>query len=109
MRLSNRGAVTVRADGQSAPQPAQVMSDYTASPPFITSVTTPNILSIMDNSGSMTNRACESSSCGKLPDGSTGSPLFAGWGTFLSLPAGGFAFYHGQVIPSAGTVSPTVP
>ncbi len=50
---------------------AQVMSDYTASPPFITSVTTPNILFIMDNSGSMTNRACESSSCGKLPDGST--------------------------------------
>src|SRR5439155_902845 len=32
---------------------AQVISDYTAFPPFITNVTTPNILIIMDNSGSM--------------------------------------------------------
>ncbi len=50
---------------------AQSNADYTSTPPFISSVVTPNILILMDNSGSMTNRACESSSCGKLPDGST--------------------------------------
>src|SRR5574341_415587 len=50
---------------------AQVITDYTASPPFVTSVTVPNILIIMDNSGSMTNRACEATTCGKLADGST--------------------------------------
>lgn len=43
----------------------------------------------------------------KLPDGSDGSPLFAGWGTFLSLPGGGFAMYQGQVKPSQGIISPS--
>src|SRR2546422_2567488 len=50
---------------------AQVMSDYTASPPFITNVTIPNILIIMDNSGSMEGPACDPSGCGVLPDGTT--------------------------------------
>src|SRR5688572_9419857 len=55
------------------------MTDYTASPPFITSTTTPNILIIMDNSGSMEARACEATSCGVLPDGTTSTSV-----TFLN-------------------------
>jgi len=51
--------------------PTRVNADYTASPPFVSNIATPNILIIMDNSGSMSNRACESSSCGVLPDGTT--------------------------------------
>ena len=46
-------------------------ADYTASPPFVSGATTPNIIILMDNSGSMSNRACESTSCGILADGST--------------------------------------
>ncbi len=46
-------------------------ADYTAVPPFVSSATTPNIIILMDNSGSMSNRACESTSCGTLADGST--------------------------------------
>jgi type IV pilus assembly protein PilY1 len=50
---------------------AQSNADYTAQPQFISNVVTPNILIIMDNSGSMSNRACESTSCGILSDGTT--------------------------------------
>jgi hypothetical protein len=50
---------------------AQSNADYASTPPFIDAVATPNILIIMDNSGSMTNRACESSSCGILSSGAT--------------------------------------
>jgi type IV pilus assembly protein PilY1 len=46
-------------------------ADYTAVPPFVSNATTPNIIVVMDNSGSMSNRACESTSCGTLSDGST--------------------------------------
>ncbi len=46
-------------------------ADYTATPPFVSNATTPNIVIIMDNSGSMSNRACESTSCGVLPSGAT--------------------------------------
>ncbi len=46
-------------------------ADYTAAPPFVSNATTPNIIILMDNSGSMSNRACESTSCGTLADGST--------------------------------------
>jgi len=50
---------------------AQVNADYTTTPPFVNDVAVPNILIIMDNSGSMENRACESTSCGVLPSGAT--------------------------------------
>lgn len=50
---------------------AQSNADYTAQPQFVSNVVTPNILIIMDNSGSMSNRACEAASCGILSDGST--------------------------------------
>jgi len=50
---------------------AQSNADYAAQPQFVSNVVTPNILIIMDNSGSMSNRACEVSSCGILPNGST--------------------------------------
>ncbi len=46
-------------------------ADYTAVPPFVSTTTTPNIMILMDNSGSMSIRACESTSCGDLPNGST--------------------------------------
>src|SRR5256886_10610446 len=60
---------------------AQVISDYTAFPPFITNVTTPNILIIMDNSGSMEGRACDPTACGVLPDGTTSTNQ-----SFVSTP-----------------------
>jgi len=43
---------------------AQANADYTSTPPFVNDIAVPNILIIMDNSGSMENRACESTSCG---------------------------------------------
>jgi type IV pilus assembly protein PilY1 len=49
---------------------AQTMDQYYAVPPFVSDQVAPNILILMDNSGSMTNRACESANCGTLPDGS---------------------------------------
>jgi type IV pilus assembly protein PilY1 len=53
-------------------------ADYTATPPFVSNMTTPNIIILMDNSGSMSNRACESTSCGMLANGSTStSTVFA--------------------------------
>jgi type IV pilus assembly protein PilY1 len=38
---------------------AQVNADYTAQPQFITNVVTPNIILLMDNSGSMSDLACD--------------------------------------------------
>jgi type IV pilus assembly protein PilY1 len=49
---------------------AQTMDQYTSAPPFVSDQVAPNIIILMDNSGSMSNRACESTSCGTLPDGS---------------------------------------
>ncbi|HEX9741353.1 MAG TPA: hypothetical protein VGA17_01015, partial [Nitrospiraceae bacterium] len=47
-------------------------STYAAVPPFVSANTIPNVLLLIDNSGSMTNRGCEpvSPACGVLPDGS---------------------------------------
>ncbi len=65
---------------------AQSMTDYTATPPFVNEVVPPNILILMDNSGSMTNRGCESTACGKLPDGSTSTTTtFAATTTYSGL------------------------
>ncbi|TKB65470.1 MAG: hypothetical protein E8D47_07240 [Nitrospira sp.] len=50
---------------------AQSNADYTASPQFVSNVVTPNILILMDNSGSMNNRACEAASCGTLSTGAS--------------------------------------
>lgn len=50
---------------------AQTMDQYTSAPPFVSDQVAPNIIILMDNSGSMSNRACESTSCGTLPDGSS--------------------------------------
>ena len=46
-------------------------STYTAVPPFVSANTVPNVLLLIDNSGSMSNRGCESAACGVLPDGTT--------------------------------------
>ena len=48
----------------------QTMDQYTAVPPFVSENVQPNILLLMDNSGSMANRACETAACGVLSDGS---------------------------------------
>ncbi len=49
---------------------AQTMDQYYAVPPFVSNQVQPNILLLMDNSGSMSNRACETVACGVLSDGS---------------------------------------
>ncbi|MDP3092328.1 MAG: PilC/PilY family type IV pilus protein [Nitrospira sp.] len=59
-------AVLVCLWGARAAQ-AQTMDQYYAVPPFVSDQVAPNILILMDNSGSMTNRACESANCGTLP------------------------------------------
>ena len=51
--------------------PVRVNGDYASSPPFVSNIATPNILILMDNSGSMSNRACETASCGILSTGAT--------------------------------------
>lgn len=48
---------------------AQTMDQYYSVPPFVSDQVAPNILILMDNSGSMTNRACESANCGTLAGG----------------------------------------
>lgn len=48
---------------------AQTMDQYASAPPFVSDQVAPNIIILMDNSGSMRNRACEATSCGTLPDG----------------------------------------
>lgn len=50
---------------------AQTMDQYTSAPPFVSDQVAPNIIILMDNSGSMSNRACESTSCGVLASGAT--------------------------------------
>jgi type IV pilus assembly protein PilY1 len=44
---------------------------YSAVPPFVSANSIPNVLLLIDNSGSMSNRGCESTSCGKRADGTT--------------------------------------
>ncbi len=44
-------------------------ADYSSVPPFVSSVTTPNILLLLDNSGSMADMACDPSNCGVHADG----------------------------------------
>ncbi len=48
---------------------AQTMDQYTSAPPFVSDQVAPNIIILMDNSGSMSNRACEVTNCGTLPSG----------------------------------------
>ena len=49
---------------------AQANADYTAQPQFISNVVTPNIMLLLDNSGSMGGRACDTTWCGVHSDGS---------------------------------------
>ncbi len=48
---------------------AQTMDQYTSAPPFVSDQVAPNIIILMDNSGSMSNRACEVTNCGTLASG----------------------------------------
>ena len=43
--------------GASSPVSAQTLSQYTSEPPFLTEAVAPNILLLMDNSGSMDSSA----------------------------------------------------
>lgn len=49
---------------------AQTMDQYYAVPPFVSDQVAPNILLILDNSGSMGGRACDATWCGIHSDGS---------------------------------------
>lgn len=49
---------------------AQSIGDYQSTPPFVADVVPPNVLLILDNSGSMGGRACDSAWCGVHSDGS---------------------------------------
>ncbi len=48
---------------------AQVIADYQSTPPFVADVVPPNVLLILDNSGSMGGRACDATWCGVHSDG----------------------------------------
>lgn len=50
---------------------AQTMDQYYAVPPFVSDQVVPNILLILDNSGSMADRACDPTWCGVLAGGGT--------------------------------------
>ncbi|WHZ16733.1 MAG: Type IV fimbrial biogenesis protein PilY1 [Nitrospira sp.] len=64
------GSIGVLAGTEDA-KAAVSNADYSAVPPFVSSVTTPNILLLLDNSGSMADPACDPSNCGVHSDGST--------------------------------------
>lgn len=49
---------------------AQSIGDYQSTPPFVADVVPPNVLLILDNSGSMGGRACDPTWCGIHADGS---------------------------------------
>ncbi len=48
---------------------AQTMDQYYAVPPFVTDQVAPNIILVLDNSGSMGGRACDATWCGVHSDG----------------------------------------
>lgn len=50
---------------------AQTMDQYYAVPPFVSNQVAPNIVLLLDNSGSMAGRACDSTWCGVLAGGGT--------------------------------------
>ncbi|MCP9471851.1 MAG: PilC/PilY family type IV pilus protein [Nitrospira sp.] len=56
------------------PLAAQTMDQYYSVPPFVADQVPPNIILLMDNSGSMGGRACDSTWCGVLAGGGT-SPV----------------------------------
>ena len=59
------GAVSLPLQGW-----AQSIGDYQSTPPFVADVVPPNVLLILDNSGSMGGRACDPAWCGVHADGS---------------------------------------
>lgn len=50
---------------------AQTMDQYYAVPPFVSDQVAPNIILLLDNSGSMAERACDATWCGVLSGGGT--------------------------------------
>ncbi|MCP9438721.1 MAG: PilC/PilY family type IV pilus protein [Nitrospira sp.] len=52
------------------PLAAQTMDQYYSVPPFVANQVPPNIIILMDNSGSMADRACDPDWCGVHADGS---------------------------------------
>lgn len=51
--------------------PAQTMDQYASAPPFVSDQVAPNIILLLDNSGSMAERACDATWCGVLSGGGT--------------------------------------
>lgn len=72
--IATRGAVILALMGcllgPSALQ-AQTMDQYYAVPPFVNDQVAPNIILLLDNSGSMADRACDPTWCGVLSTGGT--------------------------------------
>nr|MBI3614101.1 hypothetical protein [Nitrospirota bacterium] len=66
-------AVGLLAGAALSPTVARALSitDYESPVPFISDTVPPNILLLMDNSGSMADRACDSTNCGVHADGTT--------------------------------------
>lgn len=54
-----------------SPSPAQTMDQYASAPPFVSDQVAPNIILLLDNSGSMAERACDATWCGVLSGGGT--------------------------------------
>src|SRR5687768_4423982 len=57
-------------------------ADYTATPPFVSNTTTPNIILVMDNSGSMSGLACDLSNPADGDCRDTGDRAFDSTATF---------------------------
>lgn len=53
------------------PLEAQTMDQYYSVPPFVAEQVAPNIILLLDNSGSMADRACDPTWCGVLASGGT--------------------------------------
>jgi len=70
--IAARGAVMLALVGcllGPAALQAQTMDQYYAVPPFVNDQVAPNVLLVLDNSGSMAGRACDATWCGVLPGG----------------------------------------
>jgi len=72
--IATRGAVMLALAGcllgPSVLQ-AQTMDQYYAVPPFVNDQVAPNVILLLDNSGSMADRACDPTWCGVLAGGGT--------------------------------------
>ena len=77
---------------------AQVMSDYNSLPPFINTAVPPNVLLLLDNSGSMNNMAYVAAAF---------DPAVSYGGIFTATEC--YNYTGGQFVPDSGTADPATP